>query len=100
MRWARYIVEKVRYDDQGVKVERVVIRSFSKGELGRAIVWPRSSLVEVLNMGITVIAIPTGRDPNRLPQRDVKHLSLNESKCIRTDEADTPRDFLGDLPTL
>ena len=94
------MVEKVRYDNQGTRVERVVIRPVSNGVPGHARVWPRSNLVNVLHRGLIVVVVPAGRDLRDVSRREVTQLSLTRESFIRVDDADEPEDFLGSLPAM
>jgi len=100
MRWARYAVEKVRYDESGTRIIKVLVHPIRIGVKEAVRVWPRERLASALEMGYDVIVVPHGKPLAELDSRRVPHLSLNGSGFIRIDGGESPADCLGDLPDL
>ena len=100
MRWAQYAVKKARYNKRGSRIEKVSIHTIHNGILGPRVIWPRESLLHVLEKGSDVIVVPPGKNIDDLDRRKVRHLSLNREGYIRVDSGEVTADYLGDLPVM
>ena len=100
MQWARYAVEKVRYDEGGTRIVKARVHPIKSGVMGAARVWPRERLARALEMGYDVIIVPHGKLLVEMDRRRVPHLSLNGSGFVRIDGEESPEAYLGDLPDL
>ena len=91
-----YLVEKVRYDGQRRRIERVRVHPILGGVTGFAMTWYREKLVAALEGGSDVFVVAPG-----VPGTGrVLRLSMNEAGCVRVDGEDELADFLGDLPPM
>ena len=100
MRWARYAIKMARYNKWRSRVEKICIHSIRNGVLGPPRTWPRENLLHVLEKGLDVIVLPSGKELDELDSRRVQRISLNREGYIRVDGDEAPSDYLGDLPVM
>ena len=97
-KWADYCISSVRYNDDHTHIIKVRVHIDSGDTMSSATEWTRSEVVTAIESGKTFITITRTSDGKWNKGEDVRIITVNGVKYIRTDANSKPSDNLGNLP--
>jgi hypothetical protein len=97
-KWADYCISAVRYNDEHTHIVKVKACE-DKGEtLGDTTEWARIDVVNAIDRGKSFVTIYKSNDSKYKKGEDVRIITVNNVKYIRTDANQKAADNLGNLP--
>ncbi len=96
-KWADYCISKVHYNDKHTHIVTVRAMPDKGEELGSEVEFKREDVVSKLGQGITFVTV-TLNDGKYKKGEDVRIVTINGTKYIRTDQNQKESDNLGALP--
>ena len=97
-KWADYCISEVSYNSEHTHIVKVSAREDKGDSLGSPSDWTRSQVVSALETNKTFITVTKGNDGKYIKGEDVRIITVNGVKYIRTDANSTAADNLGNLP--
>lgn len=97
-KWADYLVSAVRYNHQETHIDMVRSHEDKGDSVGAAVDTPRSTVVSRLASGSTFATITKSTDGKWQRGEDVRAITIDGEKYIRTDANRVKKDNLGELP--
>ena len=100
VKWAEYLISAVRYNAAGTHIDKVRCHLDNVDSIGAPADKTRVTVVGLLDGGTTFATIYKDRiDSSKWNYgADVRVVTIDGTKFIRTDADKTKRDNLGDLP--
>lgn len=99
-KWADYLISAVRYNSVETHIDRVRCHVDYGESVGSAVDASRQGVVVALDVGTTFATVY--RDPSDptkwIRGAEVRAITVDGTKYIRTDADNSKRDNLGDLP--
>jgi hypothetical protein len=96
-KWADYCISKVQYNGARTHINKVKIHPDNGDSLGAESEWARTDVVDNIQNGKTfVTVVKNGSNWNK--GEDVRVVTVNGAKYIRTDANLNASDNLGSLP--
>lgn len=95
---ADYYITEVRYNAEHSHIVRVKLHPDNSGYVGTQYEWARVEVVNALQNGQTFITIVKNGDNQWRKGEDVRVITVNATKYIRTDANSKASDNLGNLP--
>ena len=95
---ADYYITKVRYNPAHTHIDKVKLRPDNSGTVGSEYEWMRADVVNTLQNGKTFITIVANGINQWKKGEDVRVVTVNGTKYIRTDANSKASDNLGNLP--
>lgn len=97
-KWADYCISAVRYDHTESHIDRAKVHADDGGDtLGVSSEWIRSQVISAIQRGHTFVTIYS-RNRQWHRGEDVRIITMNGTKYIRTDTNYKAADNLGTLP--
>ncbi len=97
-KWADYCISSVSYNTAHTHIVRAQVYLDLGDKLGTSAVWARLDIVNSIEQGNTFVTIYKDSDGNYRRGEDVRILTVDSAKYIRTDANSKPADNLGTLP--
>ena len=97
-KWAAYCTSAVRYNDEHTHIVKVKACEDKGDTLGDITEWARSDVVNAIDRGKSFVTIYKGSDGKYKKGEDVRIITVNTVKYIRTDANHKAADNLGNLP--
>ncbi len=97
-KWADYCVSEVRYNTEHSHIVKVKVHVDNGETIGSASESQRSEVVNAIQNGNTFVTITRGTDGKWKKGEDVRTVTVNGTKYIRTDANSKASDNLGNLP--
>jgi hypothetical protein len=99
-KWADYCISAVRYDADDKHIEKVKVHPDNGDTIGAASEESRSTVVDRIEAGNSFVTIVKNKEKKWNKGEDVRIITVNSKKFIRTDANKTESDNLGELPTF
>jgi hypothetical protein len=96
--WADYLISKVQYNEQDTHIVKVLAHPDNGDTVGTGSEVTRQRVVSLLDGGSTFATIYVGDAGKWLRGADVRVVTIEGVKYIRTDADATKEDNLGQLP--
>jgi hypothetical protein len=97
-KWADWLISAVRYDDDHSRIVKVRAHLDKGDTVGSAQEQTRAEVVRSVEGGQTYCTIVKGTDGKWKRGEDVRVITIDGEKFIRTDANRTKKDNLGNLP--
>lgn len=97
-KWADYCISAVRYNVERTHIVKVKVHADTGDSIGNATDWARSDVVSAIESGKTFVTITRTSDEKWSKGEDVRPVTINGVKYIRTDANSKASDNLGNLP--
>lgn len=97
-KWADYCISEVRYNAEHTHIVKVKIHVDNGETIGSPNESQRSEVVNAIQNGKTFVTIIRGTDSKWKKGEDVRIVTVNGTKYIRTDANSKASDNLGNLP--
>ena len=97
-KWADYCISAVRYNSEHTHIVKVMVCPDQGEKLGNTTEWARLDVVNAIGQGNTFVTIYKNSDTNYKKGEDVRIVTVNGTKYIRTDANSKAADNLGNLP--
>lgn len=97
-KWADYCIAARRYNSDHTHIVKVRLYPDNGDALGSAQEWTRAQVVEALKRGTTFVTIVKGDNGQWKRGEDVRRVTIGGADYIRTDNNNTAKDNLGNLP--
>lgn len=97
-KWADYLISEVRYNGAGTHIDQVRVHEDKGEKVGPASTWERTTVVSQLEGGYTFATMTKSADEKWQFGAEVRVVTVNGTKYIRTDADATEEDNLGALP--
>jgi hypothetical protein len=97
-KWADYLISKVEYNAKETHITRVLSHPDNGDTVGDGVEITRSTVVSRLNSGSTFATIYWGTDSKWKRGANVRTITIDDEKFIRTDADNMKKDNLGALP--
>ena len=97
-KWADYCISSVRYNAEHTHIVKVKVHNDSGDTIGAATEWTRSEVVTAIGSDKTFVTITQTTDRKWNKGEDVRIITVNGMKYIRTDANSRASDNLGNLP--
>ena len=97
-KWADYCISKVQYDFEHTHIIKVKVQLDNGDTLGPESEWMRTQVVNSLQNSKTFITISKAGDNQWRKGEDVRVVTINGTKYLRTDANSKASDNLGNLP--
>lgn len=96
-KWADYCISKVQYNVEHTHIIKVKVRPDNGDTLGTESEWMRTEIVNKIQDGKTFVTVVES-DSKWKKGEDVRIVTVNGTKYIRTDANSKASDNLGNLP--
>ena len=93
-----YWIYSVRYNAEHTHIDRVRGYPASGGSFGNHAEWTRKEVVNLIEQGYAFATMFKGSDGNWKKGEDVRIITVNNVKFLRTDSNSKAADNLGNLP--
>jgi len=97
-KWADWLISAVRYDDDHSRIVKVKAHPDNDESVGTAEEQTRGTVVARIESGKTYCTIVKTQDGKWRKGEDVRVITIDGEKFIRTDANRTRKDNLGSLP--
>ncbi len=97
-KWADYCISAVRYNSEHTHIVKTRVHADSGDSIGAANEWTRAEVVDAIGRGKTFVTITRNSDGKWSKGEDVRIVTVNGTKYIRTDANSKASDNLGNLP--
>ena len=97
-KWADYCVSAVHYNSEHTHIVKTKVHSDGGDTIGAASEWTRADVVDAIGRGKTFVTITRSSDGKWNKGEDVRVVTVNGAKFIRTDSNSKALDNLGNLP--
>jgi len=97
-KWADYSISEVRYNTEHTHIEKAKVHEDKGDKMGGAVEWTRSQIVVAIENGKSFVTILRNASNNWGKGEDLRIITINSTKYIRTDANSTAADNLGELP--
>ncbi len=98
-KWADYVITAVRYASDPKHIDSVQVRPDTGGSIGSASTRTRAKVIEEIDAGTTFVTAYE-KDGKWSKGEDVRVITVDGKKYIRTDANSKAADNLGNLPTF
>lgn len=95
---ADYYITNVRYNTEHTHIVKVKLHPDNSGTVGSEYEWTRTDVVNTLQNGKTFITVVKNGTNQWTKGEDVRVVTINGTKYIRTDANSKASDNLGNLP--
>ena len=97
-KWADYCISAVRYNTEHTHIVKAKVHTDGGETIGSASEWMRSEVVDAIGRGKTFVTITRTSEGKWNKGEDVRVVTVNGVKYIRTDANSKASDNLGNLP--
>lgn len=97
-KWADYCISEVQYNSEHTHINKVRAYPDKGDTLGDSVIWARLDVVNASGRGNSFVTIYKNSDGKYKKGEDVRVLTVNNVKYIRTDTNNKASDNLGTLP--
>jgi hypothetical protein len=97
-KWADYCITKVRYNQEHSHIVRVGVRPDTDSTLGPETESQRTEVISALEKGSTFVTVYRTSDSKWQKGKEVRIITVNGAKYIRTDANSKAADNLENLP--
>lgn len=97
-KWADYCISAVRYNMEHTHIVKVKVCQDLGDTLGDTSEWTRLDVVNSIGQGKSFVTIYKNADGKFKKGEDVRVITVNGTKYIRTDSNSRAADNLGNLP--
>jgi hypothetical protein len=97
-KWADYLISKVQYNDRETHIIKVLAHPDNGDKVGAGSEITRQRVVSLLDGGSTFMTIYKNADGKWKEGADVRAITVDGEKYIRTDADGIKKDNLGMLP--
>ena len=97
-KWADYCISAVRYNAEHTHIVKVMVYPDNGDKLGNSSEWARLDVVNAIGQGNSFVTIYKNSNGNFDKGEDVRVVTVNGVKYIRTDANSKASDNLGNLP--
>jgi hypothetical protein len=97
-KWADFCISAVRYNPEHTHIVKVRVHIDTGETIESATEWARSEVITAIGAGKTFVTITRTTDGKWSKGEDVRIITVNGEKYIRTDANSKASDNLGNLP--
>jgi len=97
-KWADYGISEVRYNAEHTHIVKTKVHEDSGDTIGVGKEWTRSDVITSIENGKSFVTILRNADGKWIKGEDVRIITVNSIKYIRTDANNKAADNLGNLP--
>jgi hypothetical protein len=97
-KWADYCISAVRYNSEHTHIVKVKVHPDNGDTIGDATEWLRTDVITAIGNNKTFVTIVRSPEGKWKKGEDVRIVTINGTKYIRTDANNKASDNLGNLP--
>ena len=97
-KWADYCISEVQYNVEHTHIVKVKVHVDNGDTIGSVSEWLRSEVIDAINKGKTFVTIIKTSEGKWNKGEDVRPVTVNGTKYIRTDANSKASVNLGNLP--
>lgn len=97
-KWADYCISEVRYNAEHTHIVKVKVHIDNGDSMGPSKEWLRTEVVDAIKTDKTFVTIVKTNEDKWKKGEDVRVVTVNGTKYIRTDANAKASDNLGNLP--